>query len=114
LAVAWRITPSATESRPLSRTLERSSAAPVWTLATSAMRIGKPLTVRITTWRNSAGRCRSVAAVTLNSRWRLSMRPAGTSRLERRKASSTSCTVSRKAASLSGSRPMRIASLRSP
>ena len=90
LAVAWRITPMPSASRPFKRTLLRSSAGPTCTRATSAMRTGVPLTVRITTCANSTGRCKSVAAVTLNSRRLLSMRPAGTSRLDRRKASSTS------------------------
>ena len=113
-AVAWRITPSETASRPLSRTLVRSANAPSCTRATSPMRTGWPLTVRMTTCANSRGRCRSVAAVTLNSRLTLSMRPEGTSRLLRRSASSTSCTVRRKAARRSASSQMRMAYLRSP
>ena len=94
LAVACRITPIPMESRPLSRTLVRSSAGPTCTRATSAIRTGSPFTLRITTWPNSAGRCKSVAAVTLNSRKLLSIRPAGTSRLDRRSASSRSWMVS--------------------
>ena len=94
LAVALRITPSVMASRPFSRVEVRSDWAPCSTRATSRTRTGMPLTVLITIWPNSAGRCKSVAAVTLNSRKRLSMRPAGTSMLERRKASSTSCVVS--------------------
>ena len=95
LAVALRITPSVMASRPLSRVAVRSEAGPWRTVATSPMRTGTPLTTRITTCKNSAGRCKSVAAVTLNSRFWLSMRPAGTSTLLRRRASSTSCTVRR-------------------
>ena len=94
LATACLMTPTPTASRPLRRTVERSSSGAWRTRATSPMRMLCPLTVRITTWENSRGVCKSVAAVTLNSRWLLSMRPAGTSRLLRRKASSRSCTVS--------------------
>ena len=89
-AVALRITPSVMASLPFKRVAVRSDAGPWRTWATSPMRTGWPLTVRITTWANSEGRCKSVAVVTLNSRWRLSMRPAGTSTFERRRASSTS------------------------
>ena len=95
LAVAWRITPAEIASRPFRRTEVRSSAAPSSTRATSRSLTGKPLTVLITISPNWAGRTRSVSEVTLNSRCRLSMRPAGTSRLLRRMASSTSCVVSR-------------------
>jgi hypothetical protein len=63
---------------------------------------------------NWPGRIRSVREVTLNSRCCDSIRPAGTSRLLRRIASSTSCGVRRKAASLSGSTHTRMAYLRSP
>ncbi len=93
LAVACRITPSEIESRPFRRTELRSSCGPCRTRATSPSRTVCPLTLRRATSRNCAGVRRSVAAVTLNSRSVLSMRPAGTSRLERRSASSTSCTV---------------------
>ena len=89
-AVAWRITPIPMASRPFNRTLERSSTGACCTRATSAMRIGCPFTVRMTIWAKSCGRCKSVAAVTLNSRSRLSIRPAGTSRFDRRTASSRS------------------------
>ena len=95
LAVAWRITPSETASRPFRRTEVRSSCAPSRTRATSSRRMGWPFTVLMVICLNSPARCKSVAAVTLNSRWPLSMRPAGTSRLLRRSASSTSCTVRR-------------------
>ena len=49
LAVAWRITPTPIESRPFRRTLERSSTEACSTRATSAIRMGCPFTVRITT-----------------------------------------------------------------
>jgi hypothetical protein len=68
LAVAWRITPSETESRPFRRTEVRSSCGPCTTRATSPMRTGRPLTLRMVRRRNCSGVCRSVAAVTLNSR----------------------------------------------
>ena len=93
LAVAFRITPSVMASRPFKRVEVRSDNGPCSTRATSLMRMGMPLMALITTCLNSAGFCKSVAAVTLNSRNLLSMRPAGTSTLERRKASSTSCVV---------------------
>src|SRR6218665_2165944 len=67
-AVAWRITPTEMASRPLSRTRLRSSAGPSSTRATSRMRTGKPLTVRITMAPNCAGVLRSGCEVTLNSR----------------------------------------------
>ena len=51
----------------------------------------------------------SVRAVTVNSRCRLSMRPAGTSRFWARRASSTSCTVRPWAARRSGCSQMRMA-----
>ena len=58
------------------------------------MRTGMPLTVRTTMSSNSVVVRKSVAVVTLNSRAWLSTRPAGTSTLARRNASSTSCGVS--------------------
>ena len=58
------------------------------------MRTTMPLTLRTTMSSNSSGLLKSVAVVTLNSRDWLSTLPAGTSMLERRKASSTSCVVS--------------------
>ena len=113
-AVAWRMTPTPIASLPLSRTLERSSAGPCATRATSPMRTGKPLTVLTITCENSPGRLRSVAAVTLNSRKLLSIRPAGTSKLERRSASSTSWMVNRNAANFAGSNEICMENLRSP
>ena len=95
LAVAWRITPAEMACRPFRRTELRSSAAPSSTWATSRILTGKPLTFRITISPNCAGRTRSVCDVTLNSRCCDSMRPAGSSRLLRRIASSTSCVVRR-------------------
>ena len=92
-AVALRITPSVMASRPFKRVEVRSDNGPCSTRATSPIRIGMPLMALITTCLNSAGFCKSVAAVTLNSRNLLSIRPAGTSTLERRNASSTSCVV---------------------
>ena len=93
-AVAWRTTPTEIAERPLMRTLLRSLAGPSSTRATSERRTAKPLAWRMTMAANCSGRCRSVCAVTLNSRWSDSMRPAGSSRLARRMASSTSCVVS--------------------
>ena len=93
LAVALRITPRVMASRPFRRVDVRSDKGPCSTRATSPIRIGMPLMALITTCLNSAGFCKSVAAVTLNSRNLLSIRPAGTSTLERRNASSTSCVV---------------------
>ena len=63
---------------------------------------------------NSSGDCRSVCVSTLNSRSRLSMRPAGISTFWARSAFSTSATVRRNAASLAGSTKIRIEVLRSP
>jgi hypothetical protein len=114
LAVAWRMTPREMASRPFNRTDVRSSWAPSAMRATSSKRTGTPLTVLSAIWPNSVARRRSVAAVTLNSRCPLSMRPAGTSRLLRRNASSTSCTVRRYAAKRSGSSQTRMLYLRSP
>ncbi len=114
LAVALRMTPMATEERPLSRVSDRSAAADSSTLATSPSRMGMPLTDLMMVWRNSSVLRKSVMAVTLNSRDWLSTRPAGTSRLLRRKASSTSWVVNLKAAKRSGSIQMRMEYLRSP
>ena len=114
LAVAWRITPTATADRPFSRTAVRSSAAPSSTLATSRSLTKKPLTLFTTISPNWAGLSRSVWEVTLNSRCCDSMRPAGSSRLLRRIASSTSCVLKRYDASLSVSSHTRMAYLRSP
>ncbi len=94
LAVAWRMMPTATAERPLSLTTVRSSAAPSSTRATSRTLTEKPLTFLMTISRNCAGLTRSVCDVTLNSRCCDSMRPAGSSRLLRLMASSTSCVVS--------------------
>ena len=90
LAVACRITPTATAARPFRRTAVRSSAAPSSTRATSRTRTEKPLTVFTTISPNWVGRIRFVCEVTLNSRCCDSMRPAGNSMLLRRMASSTS------------------------
>ena len=114
LAVVWRITPAEMAERPFSRTALRSSAAPSSTRPTSRMRTGKPFTVFTTTSPNCAGVVRSVCETTENSRCCDSMRPAGSSRFWRRMASSTSCVVRRKAASLSASSHTRMANLRSP
>ena len=114
LAVALRITPRVIASRPFNRVAVRSDKGPWATRATSLMRTGMPLTNLMVISPNSLGFCKSVAAVTLNSRRLLSMRPAGTSRLDRRKASSTSWVVNLKAARRSGSIQMRIEYLRSP
>ena len=95
LAVAWRITPAEIAVLPFSRTRLRSSAAASCTRATSRTLTGNPATFLITISPNCAGRTRSVCDVTLNSRCCDSMRPAGSSRLLRRMASSTSCVVSR-------------------
>ena len=95
LAVACRMTPADIACRPFSRTELRSSAAPSSTRATSRILTGKPLTFFTTISANWAGRTRSVCDVTLNSRCCDSMRPAGSSRLLRRTASSTSWVVRR-------------------
>jgi hypothetical protein len=68
LAVACRITPSEIESMPLKRTDDRSSCGPSTTSATSPRRITCPPMLRTATSRNCWAVCRSVAAVTLNSR----------------------------------------------
>ena len=94
LAVALRITPRVMALRPFNRVEVRSAAGPWRICATSPMRTGRPLTFLIWMAANSAGRCKSVALVTLNSRCLLSMRPAGTSTFDLRSASSTSCVVS--------------------
>jgi len=94
LAVAWRITPAEIADWPFRRTALRSSAAPSCTRATSRILTGKPLTVLMTMSANWPGRLRSVCEVTVNSRLLDSMRPAGSSRLLRRMASSTSAGVS--------------------
>ncbi len=94
LAVAWRMTPAPTATLPLSRMPLRSSAAASSTRAMSRMRTGKPLTFLMMMSENWPGLDKSVCEVTLNSRCVDSMRPAGTSRLLRRRASSTSWVVS--------------------
>ena len=100
LAVALRITPVLIDGTPFRRTRERSLAAASCTCATSRRRTVVVLLLPVEMVRsamslNCATVFRSVRAVTLNSRCWLSMRPAGTSRFCLRKASSTSCTVSR-------------------
>jgi len=94
LAVAWRMTPAVTATRPFRREPLRTSAAASSTRPTSRMRTGKPLAFLRMILENSAGLANPVCEVTLNSRWVDSMRPAGTSRLLRRMASSASWVVS--------------------
>ena len=114
LAVAWRITPAVMATLPLSREPLRSSAAASSTRPTSRMRTGNPAAFLMMMSANWPDCCKSVCEVTLNSRCVDSIRPAGTSRLLRRIASSASCVVNLKAASLSGSSQTRMAYLRSP
>ena len=95
LAVACRMTPAEIADLPFKRTRLRSSAAASSTLATSRILMGKPLTLRMVMSPNCAALIRSVCEVTLNSRCCDSMRPAGSSKLLRRMASSMSWDVKR-------------------
>ena len=90
LAVACRMTPAEIEGLPFNRTRLRSSAAPSSTFATSRILIGNPLTLRMVMSPNCPALIKSVCDVTLNSRCCDSIRPAGSSKLLRRMASSTS------------------------
>jgi hypothetical protein len=109
LAVDCLTMPRPTAARPLTRTILRSSSAPISARPMSASRTSTPPLSRMMTRSNSAGVLRSVSASTVNSRVWLSMRPEGSSVFWLRSAASRSCTVTPSAAIRAGSSQMRMA-----